>query len=150
MIVGGLRKVALDMQIPSGFERLFKIREVQVFHAASKFRRQTRNGELLHLLSADGAGVLLTCDNDLFYQQNYKTLPLAVITIFTADTHMKTLQTYLPEISSLLASSLEKRFYCAGVQHPKRKEQEKILLNEYRALYPADSIFHNQRKTSRT
>lgn len=134
------------MQIRENYARKFQIPNVEVIHASSKVELETPNGELINLLFEAGVNVLLTCDKNIFYQQNRKTLPISVITIFTRNTRVEALANYVPEISSLLMSSLEKRFYCAGIVHEKRTDQERILTEEGKALYPADSTYHNKAK----
>lgn len=141
-------KVALDMQMDESYVDKLKIPTVEIMHASNKVEGDTPNGGLIKLLSEAGIDVLLTCDTNMFHQQNRETLPLSVITIFTHNNKVKTLENYVAELSSLLRSSLENRFYCAGIKNEKRTKQERILLKECGALYPKDSTYHNKTKIS--
>lgn len=74
-------------------------------HAASTVRDEgwtsLKNGELLRR-AADGFDVLLTADQNIEYQQNLATLPIAVVVLVADSNRLESLEPLVPEVLDLL------------------------------------------------
>jgi hypothetical protein len=63
-----------------------------------------KNGELLALAEKAGFQVFLTLDRGVEYQQNLKSLAIAVLLIRTKSSRLADLLVYVPEILKVLES----------------------------------------------
>lgn len=62
-----------------------------------------KNGELLRR-AAEQFDVLLTADQNLQYQQNLATLPIAVVVLVSTSNRIEALQPLIPELLEVLMS----------------------------------------------
>src|SRR4051812_8503190 len=63
-----------------------------------------KNGELLHLMTANGFECLLTVDQNLRFQQNLQNADVAVVVLVAASTRLADLMPLLPAALVALSS----------------------------------------------
>ena len=63
-----------------------------------------RNGELLRLLAAEHFAVFLTADQNLQYQQNARTLQVAVVVLVAPTNKLDDLVPLMPTVRTMLGS----------------------------------------------
>ena len=63
-----------------------------------------RNGELLRLLAAEHFAVFLTADQNLQYQQNARTLQVAVVVLVAPTNQLDDLVPLMPTVRTMLGS----------------------------------------------
>jgi len=63
-----------------------------------------RNGELLRLLAAEHFAVFLTADQNLQYQQNARTLQVAVVVLVAPTNKLDHLVPLMPTVRTMLGS----------------------------------------------
>ena len=102
-------RLLLDESVPAA------LRHYLLGHSVKTVREKgwvgTKNGALLARAAAE-FDALITVDKNLPYQQNLKTLPLAVVVL---DTHSNALWALLPLVANLM-SVLAKLTPCTIVQ----------------------------------
>ena len=104
-------RVLLDESLPRPFANLLTghvVRTVTEMKWTS-----LGNGELLRL-AADRFDVLLTADQNIEFQQNLKTLPVAVVVLVTPSNRLEALELLLPELLRVLESLQPKTFVRVG------------------------------------
>jgi predicted nuclease of predicted toxin-antitoxin system len=88
-------KLLLDESLPKKLKQ--SLVEHEVFTVSEMGWRGVKNGKLLALAAAD-FDVFLTADQNLGYQQNLKSLPVAVVVL---EAYSNRLVDYLPLIANL-------------------------------------------------
>src|SRR4051812_37379354 len=63
-----------------------------------------KNGELLRLMVAQGFEVLITVDQNLRYQQNLRSVGIAVVVLIAAGNHLDSLRLLMPSVRTALES----------------------------------------------
>jgi len=64
----------------------------------------TKNGALLKRAAESGYDVLITIDGGIFYEQNIKSLPLAVIALRARTNRLADTRPLMPEVLRMLGS----------------------------------------------
>ncbi len=72
-----------------------------------------KNGELL-LRAVDQFDVFLTADQNLQYQQNLKTLPIAVVVLVAESNRIQSLKPLVPDLLSALTSLVPRTLFHIG------------------------------------
>ena len=94
-------RILLDESLP------IELRDELTAHAASSVQEMgwsaLKNGELLRRATAQ-FDVFVTADQNLQYQQNLQTLPLAVAVLVAKSNRIQSLKPLVPELLSALAS----------------------------------------------
>lgn len=93
-------RVLLDESLPRRLARLLPGHEVTTVPACGW--AGARNGRLL-ALAAERFDVFITADQNLQYQQNLNTLPLAVVVLMLHDTRLATIEPLIPQLLAVLA-----------------------------------------------
>ena len=73
-----------------------------------------RNGELLRE-AVDQFDVFVTADQNLQYQQNLKTLPIAVAVLFARSNRIQSLKPLVPDLLSALATLEPRTLFRIGM-----------------------------------
>ena len=106
-------KLLLDESLPrqfvASFPETFEVATVQQMSWVG-----TENGELLELAAQSGFVVLVTADKGIQYQQDPKSLPLAVVVLSANRTRVEDLQPLIPELLELLSQELELNVHHIG------------------------------------
>lgn len=102
-------KVLFDHNVDRRFRRHIAGHEI-------KTSREMRwdalaNGLLLKAAAEGGFDVFISIDKNLEYEQNLKTLPLAVVVIDTPSSALTALVPFAPSILGLLNTPLERVLY---------------------------------------
>jgi hypothetical protein len=71
------------------------------------------NGELLRR-AAESFDVVLTADQNIEFQQNLKTLPVAVVVLVAASNRLESLEPLVPELLRALETLQPKTFVRVG------------------------------------
>ncbi len=103
-------KLLLDESIPrqlaAHFPEKFEIRTVPQMGWAGK-----KNGELMSLAARESFVALVTADQGIEYQQNLKSLPLAIVVLTAHRTRVVDLAPLIPRVVELIDEVLEKRVH---------------------------------------
>ena len=97
-------KLLLDENLPKKLKLDFP--EHEIFTAADRSWNGKKNGELLKLMVEENFDALLTFDQNLQFQQNFKTYPIAVLVLNAADNTYVTLHSLVPLIKKVLTTGL--------------------------------------------
>lgn len=92
-------RILLDESLPRRLKHAFEGHEVVTVVEAGW--SGTKNGRLLNLAAAC-FDVLVTADQNLQYQQNLASLPLAVIVLKAPDSRLVTLLPLMPKVLTAL------------------------------------------------
>jgi len=95
-------KLLLDECVPRRLKRDFPQHEVSTVIEAGF--QGLKNGLLLESAALAGFEVLITVDQNLVYQQNLKTLPLAVLVLISPHNKYELLALLVPQALSALQS----------------------------------------------
>jgi hypothetical protein len=69
------------------------------------------NGLLLRTAADDGFGLLLTIDKNMEYQQNLRSLPMAIAMLDAGSNDLADLLPFVPGVLSLLSAPLAPALY---------------------------------------
>lgn len=94
-------RVLLDESLPRPLADLIIGHEVQT--VTEMDWTGLGNGELLRT-AADEFDVLLTADQNIEFQQNLKTLPIAVVVLVAPSNRLESLEPLLPELLGVLGA----------------------------------------------
>ena len=94
-------RVLLDESLPEPLAGLLTGHAVRTV-AGMKWKRLA-NGELLRRAAAD-FDVVLTADQNIEFQQNLKTLPVAVVVLVAPSNRLESLEPLTPEVLRVLQS----------------------------------------------
>ncbi len=97
-------RLLLDENLPKKLKRDFSGH--QIYTLREKGWGGKSNGILLQLMIAEKFDALLTFDQNIQHQQNFKKYSIAVIVLTAADNSYLTLKTLLPKIKELLSKEL--------------------------------------------
>jgi len=104
-------RILLDESLP------IELRDEIPQHAVRSVREMgwsaLKNGELLRR-AADQFDVFVTADQNLQYQQNLQTLPIAVAVLVARSNRIQSLQPLVPDLLSALASLQPKTLIRVG------------------------------------
>jgi hypothetical protein len=89
-------KVLLDENLPHAMRHLLPGHDV--FTVSFMGWSGTRNGALLKLAASAGFAVMITQDDGVAYQQNLKTLPLALIILSAPSNDIDDIKPLIPDI----------------------------------------------------
>jgi hypothetical protein len=95
-------KVLLDENLPHEL-RAFLLGH-DVYTVAYLGWSGTKNGVLLNRAASESFDVFLTLDSGVQYQQNQKTLPLAILVVRAASNDIADLRPLVPSMLSALAT----------------------------------------------
>jgi hypothetical protein len=102
-------KVLLDHNLPKRFRVMLEGYE---FKTTREMRWETlRNGALLAMAADTKFDAFISADKKLEFEQNLKTLPLAVIVLDALTNSFEGVQVFVPFVQRLLTSPLQKRLY---------------------------------------
>jgi len=73
-------RVLLDKNVPIGVSQFLLRHEVQTF-ASMQWHSQLENGELLRIAEESGFDMMITCDQNIQYQQNLAGRSLALVVL---------------------------------------------------------------------
>lgn len=93
-------KLLLDECVPRRLTRDFAEHETSTVNEAGF--KGLKNGELLRAASAAGFEALISVDQNLAYQQNLKTLPLAILILVAKRNKYETLAPLVPQTLATL------------------------------------------------
>jgi hypothetical protein len=94
-------RLLLDESVPAKFRRALPDHEVRT--AVEMGWSGVTNGKLL-ALAATGFDAFVTVDKNLPYQQNLKSLPIAVVVLHAASNELHFLLPLIPELERRLAT----------------------------------------------
>jgi predicted nuclease of predicted toxin-antitoxin system len=98
-------RILLDESLPS------ELKDALAPHSARTVQEcgwsGTRNGELLRRAAAQ-FDLFLTADQNLQYQQNLQTLPIAVVVVTAQSNRIQDLRPLVPKLLSALGSITER------------------------------------------
>ena len=92
-------RVLLDESLPRPLGRLLVGHTVRTVTQAGW--TSFKNGELLRL-AANGFDVLITADQNIEFQQNLETLPLAVVILVADSNRLESFEPLIPRILDVL------------------------------------------------
>ncbi len=92
-------RILLDESLPRDLAPLVVSHEVETVQAAGW--SSVKNGKLL-ALAATQFDVFLTADRNIEFQQNLKTLPIAIVVLRARNNRIQALELLLPELLQLL------------------------------------------------
>jgi hypothetical protein len=92
-------RILFDANTPAPLAR-FSIRH-EVSRADELGWQGLENGDLLDVAEQSGFDMLLTCDQNLWYQQNFQTRRLAIVILST--NHWPTLRLFAAQVSTKVA-----------------------------------------------
>ena len=92
-------RILLDESLPRPLARLLTGHEVRTVTQAGWTSYE--NGELL-VQAAGDLDVLVTADQNLEFQQNMQTLPIAVIVLVAASNRLESLEPLVPRLLEVL------------------------------------------------
>lgn len=95
-------KLLLDECVPRRLKRDFQTHDVATVIEAGF--QGLKNGRLLQSAASAGFEVLITVDQNLTYQQNLKTLPLAILILIAARNKYELLAPLVPQALIALQS----------------------------------------------
>ena len=95
-------KLLLDENLPVKLKYRFIEKGFSAFTVKDMNWWGKQNGELLRLFIEEEFEVLITIDNNLSFQQNFKDYPIQVLVIIAPDNTYPTLLTLLEKIISSL------------------------------------------------
>jgi hypothetical protein len=101
-------KLLLDENLPHGMRE--ELPGHSVFTAAYMNWSGIGNGELLRLAAEAGFDALITNDRGLEYEQNPKTLPLAVIVIVSKANTIEAIRPLYPSLLDALTALQPRQF----------------------------------------
>jgi predicted nuclease of predicted toxin-antitoxin system len=104
-------RVLLDESLPRPLGRLLQGHEVRT--VAQEGRATFENGDLLRV-SATRFDVLSTADQNLEFQQNPSTLPIAVIVLVAESNRLESLERLIPELLQALEKTRPKTLARVG------------------------------------
>jgi len=93
-------KLLLDENLPKRLKTDFPDHEIVT--VSDKGWNSKKNGELLKSMIEEGFEVLLTFDQNLQFQQNFRKYPIAVIVLNAPDNTYITLKKLVPQIKKIL------------------------------------------------
>ena len=94
-------RILVDESVPRPFARLLVEHDVRT--VTEERSSGLGNGELLRR-AAESFDVLVTADQNIEFQQNLSTLPIAVIVLVASSNRLESLQPLAPELLSILES----------------------------------------------
>ena len=97
-------RLLLDENLPKKLKKNFL--EHQIFTIREKGWTGKSNGVLLQLMSRGKFDALITFDQNLQHQQNFKNYTLTVIVLIAPDNSYLTLKGLVPKIKSIISSDL--------------------------------------------
>ena len=97
-------RLLLDENLPKKLRKDFPGH--QVFTMREKGWTGKSNGILMQLMTADKFDALLTFDQNLQHQQNFKKYSLAVIVLVAVDNSYSTLKDLIPKIKDIIEGKL--------------------------------------------
>lgn len=98
-------RLLLDENLPKKLKKDFC--EHQIFTLRDKGWNGKSNGQLLQLMNTEKFDALLTFDQNLQHQQNFKNYTLTVIILVAADNSYLTLKDLVPKIKNIIAGGLQ-------------------------------------------
>ncbi len=98
-------RLLLDENLPKKLKKDFS--EYQIFTLRDKGWTGKSNGILLQLMTVEKFDALITFDQNLQHQQNFKNYSLTVIVLVAPDNSYLTLRDLVPKIKSIIANGLE-------------------------------------------
>lgn len=105
------------MRIPLDESLPIELRDELPRHAVRSVQEMgwnaLKNGELL-LRAVDQFDVFLTADQNLLYQQNLKTLPIAVVVLVAESNRIQSLKPLVPDLLSALTSLVPRTLFRIG------------------------------------
>jgi predicted nuclease of predicted toxin-antitoxin system len=93
-------RVLLDECVPRKLKR--ELPEHEVLTVTERGWSGVKNGELLALAVAE-FDAFLTIDQNLKYQQNLQTFPIAILLLVARNNRLKTLLPLMPDVRAALA-----------------------------------------------
>ena len=105
-----MMKLLLDESVPKRLADFFPDR-FSVSTAPKMGWSGKDNGDLLALAAQASFSVLITADQNMEYQQNPLTLPIAVIVLIARQNRIEDFSPLAPSIVELLDAGVEKRVY---------------------------------------
>ena len=69
------------------------------------------NGKLLQLMEENGFDVLISCDKNIYFQQNITAKPVAIIVLNVLFARWDFLQPLVPQVQQLLPNVEHGKFY---------------------------------------
>ncbi len=111
-------KLLLDENLPKRFKKDFP--EHEIYTVADKRWNSKKNGELLGVMTAENFDVLITFDQNLQHQQNFKKYPPAVFVLVAENNTYQILSAPVPSIEI----KLEKDFPTGATVIEKEKAAE--------------------------
>jgi predicted nuclease of predicted toxin-antitoxin system len=104
-------RVLLDECVPRKLKR--ELPEHEVLTVTERGWSGVRNGELLALAVAE-FDAFLTVDQNLKYQQNLQTFPIAILLLVARNNRFKTLLPLMPDVREALAEIKAGEFVRVG------------------------------------
>lgn len=91
-------KLLLDENLPVKLKYRFADRGFEVFTTKDMRWLGKQNGALLQLMLQNNFTTLITIDNNLSYQQNFKIYPIQVISLVSFDNTYETIMEFFDSI----------------------------------------------------
>jgi len=101
-------KVLLDNCVDRNFAPL--VAGIEVAHARDYGWRDLENGKLLAAAAAAGFAAMITVDKNIRYQQNLAKLPIAVIELDAARSHIDELSRFAAYVGAAVEQSRQFAF----------------------------------------
>ncbi len=70
-----------------------------------------KNGVLLKMIVQEGFEIFITADQNLEYQQNLKSIPLAIVVLIIPTLRFEDIEPVLPKLHSLLTNIEKSKVY---------------------------------------
>lgn len=99
-------KLLLDENIPFHLYKDFP-REHQVFSVNYMKWNAMTNGELLRVMTAEGFNALVTWDQNISYQQNFRDYPITVFVFCTSSNDYAALSPLVPKILKAIREGMK-------------------------------------------
>ena len=98
-------RLLLDENLPKKLKKDFS--EHQIFTLRDKGWNGKSNGILLQLMTTEKFDALITFDQNLQHQQNFKNYSLSVIVLVAPDNSYLTLKDLVPKIKNIITGGLK-------------------------------------------
>ncbi|MEO6169221.1 MAG: DUF5615 family PIN-like protein [Chitinophagales bacterium] len=93
-------KILLDENLPRRLK--FQLKEHEVFTVREMRWDALKNGVLLKMMLRDKFEIFITADQNLEYQQNLHSIPIAIIVLIIPSLRFDDIEPMLPKLISLI------------------------------------------------
>ncbi len=112
-------RILFDKNVPVGVRHFLPHHEIFTF-ATLQWRPQLENGELLKLAEESGFDVMITCDQNIKYQQNLAERRLALVVL--GSNIWPIVHTYATAITSAVDASQHGSFAFIEMPHKSKRQ----------------------------